>query len=168
MANIIRSAKSGSDWTDNVLIAYNITISSVFPVPDPSLDHIDPTILNSPPGTLDPVISDLAAGYLGYLDLAVRATQETFIDDFAAETLKPLGFKASTRVAPLYLRVTFLSPSVAKPVVLLRRTCALPIAQLSSSLYSSWTRPGLTQRPRSSQTLSRPFNSTIASAESMP
>lgn len=118
MANIIRSAKSGSDWTDNVLIAYNITISSVFPVPDPSLDHIDPTILNSPPGTLDPVVSDLA----------VRATQETFIDDFAAETLKPLGFKASTSVAPLYLRVTFLSPSVAKPVVLLRRTCALPIA----------------------------------------
>jgi hypothetical protein len=28
MANIIRSAKSGSDWTSNDLIAYNISIES--------------------------------------------------------------------------------------------------------------------------------------------
>jgi len=97
MADIIRSAKSASDWTDRELIAYNIAVSSIlsgefFPVPDPSLDYIDPAILDSPPGSLDPAISDLAAGYLGYLDLAARATQETFIDDFAAETLKLLGF----------------------------------------------------------------------------
>jgi hypothetical protein len=109
MANIIRSAKSGSDWTDNELIAYNIAISSIapgefFPVPDPSLDHIDPAILNSPPGTLDPAISDLAAGYLGYLDLAARATQESFIDDFAAETLKLLGFnERGTTISTRYI-----------------------------------------------------------------
>jgi hypothetical protein len=95
--NLIRSAKSSSDWTGNELIAYNITISSLppdkfFPTPDPSLEHIDPAILNSPPGDANPALSDATSGYLGYLDLAARATQECFIDDFAAETLKLLGF----------------------------------------------------------------------------
>ena len=73
---------------------YNIAVSSVvpgefFPVPDPLLDHIDPAILNSPPGWPNPAtgVSDLAVKYLSYLDLAT-----TFIDDFAANTLKLLGF----------------------------------------------------------------------------
>ena len=98
MANLSRFAKSGSDWSANELIAYNITILSIppdefFPTPDPSLDHIDRDILNSPPGlNTNPAVSNAAATYLGYLDLAVRATQECFIDDFAAETLKLLAF----------------------------------------------------------------------------
>lgn len=97
MANAIRSAKSGSDWTANELLAYNIAVSPVapqdfFPVPDPPLNHIDPAILTAPPGATDPAISDPASEYLGYLELAANATQESFIDTFAAETLKLLGF----------------------------------------------------------------------------
>ena len=97
MTNLIRSAKSGSDWTDNELMAYNIAVTSIspdkfFPTPEPSLSLIDPAILNSPAGATDPTISDVATEYPGYLDLAARATQENFIDDFAAETLKLLGF----------------------------------------------------------------------------
>jgi len=109
MANLIRSAKSGSDWTANELIAYNIAISSLrpdqfFPTPDPSLDHIDPAILSSPPDDDNPNLSDVAAEYLGYLDLASRATQESFIDDFAAETLKLLGFnERRTTVSTRYI-----------------------------------------------------------------
>ncbi|KIJ15760.1 hypothetical protein PAXINDRAFT_176326 [Paxillus involutus ATCC 200175] len=97
MANLIRTAKSGSDWTANELLAYNITVSSVLPgqfflTPDPSLDNIDPAILNSPPDDTNPATSRAAALYLDYLDLAARATQENFINDFAAETLKLLDF----------------------------------------------------------------------------
>ena len=92
-ANFIRSAKSGGDWTGAELLAYNIAISptspDVFfqPNPDPSLDHLDPAILSS--NGSDP---DVAARYLGYLDLATNATQESAIGDFAAATLRLLGF----------------------------------------------------------------------------
>jgi len=109
MANVIRSAKSGSDWSANELIAYNITVSSLpptefFSTPDPSLDGIDPAILNSPSHDENPTFSDVAAKYLGYLNLAVRATQESFIDNFAAETLKLLGFnERGTTVSPRYI-----------------------------------------------------------------
>ncbi|KAG7091418.1 hypothetical protein E1B28_010454 [Marasmius oreades] len=95
MASIIWSAKSGSDWSDSDLDAYNITVvpvqpSEFFPNPDPSLDHIDPEILSSPfdatPLSLD------AARYLRHLRLAIDAHQESFVDDFAAGTLRLLGF----------------------------------------------------------------------------
>ena len=97
MANYTRSAKSGSDWTDNDLKAYNITISSTppekfFSTPDPSLDHIGPAILNSPPGDDNPALSDATVEYLGYLNYATRPSQECFILDFAAETLVLLDF----------------------------------------------------------------------------
>ena len=91
MANAIRPAKSDSDWSDNELIAY-ITISPLppgefFPTRDPTLDHIDSVILNSFPDDANPAVV-----YLSYLDLAVRAPQESIIGNFAAETLKLLGF----------------------------------------------------------------------------
>lgn len=78
--------------------------SEFFPTPDPSLDHIDPAILNSPAGATDPAISDVATEYLGYLNLAARASQEIFINDFAAETLKLLGFnERGTTVSTRYI-----------------------------------------------------------------
>jgi len=61
------------------------------PSPDPPLDHLDPAILSSPNGN-DPNLSDTASRYLGYLDLATNASQESAIDDFAAATLRLLGF----------------------------------------------------------------------------
>ena len=59
--------------------------------PDSSLDRLDPTIPTSPDAN-DSNLSDAAADYLGYLDLATHPTQESAIDDFAAATLRLLGF----------------------------------------------------------------------------
>lgn len=111
MANLTRSAKSGSDWTDNDLMAYNITISSTppekfFSTPDPSLDHIDPAILDAPPGDDNPDLSDATAEYLGYLDYATRPSQECFIVDFAAETLELLGFNKRPTPTGVHRRYT--------------------------------------------------------------
>jgi hypothetical protein len=98
MANLIRSAKSGNDWSINELLAYRITIKSLLPDQffrsgaDPSLDHLDPALLTAPPGASNPQLSENTTQYLGYLDLAAVATQEGFIDDFARETLRLLGF----------------------------------------------------------------------------
>ena len=107
--NFIWSAKSGSGWTKNELIAYNISVSSV-PAEDffssvakPLLDHLDPNILIAPAGAKGPNLSDTVIVYLGYFDLAVSATQESSIDNFAVRTLDLLGFnKCSTVVATYY------------------------------------------------------------------
>lgn len=98
MAQLIRSAKSGSDWTDAELLAYNITIIPTSPAvffqssPDPLLDHLDPDILTSPINADFSNLSYAAACYLGYLDLATHATQVSAINDFAAATLRLLDF----------------------------------------------------------------------------
>ena len=108
--NFIRSAKSGSDWSSNELLAYNISISGVAPeaffssVAEPSLDHLDPNILTAPPGAEDANISDAVIAYLGYLDIAISATQQSSIDDFAVRALDLLGFnERGTIVATRYV-----------------------------------------------------------------
>ena len=96
--NFIRSAKPGSDWSKNELIAYNISVSLVpaeeffCSVAEPSLEHLDPNIFTAPAGADGANLSDAVVSYLGYLDLAVNATQESSIDDFAVRTLDLLGF----------------------------------------------------------------------------
>ena len=107
MADLIRSAKSSGDWTRNELMAYNIVISPLlpdnfFPTPDPSLDEIDPAILDSPLYDTNLALSDAAAEYLGYLGLATRPTQESFIDSFAIETLKLLGFNGRDTIVSMH------------------------------------------------------------------
>ena len=52
MANIFRLAKSGSDWTSNELLAYNITIERqdalrFFGHDLGTIDHLDPDLLTS-------------------------------------------------------------------------------------------------------------------------
>lgn len=93
MAQLNRSAKSDSNWTYNELYAYNITITATSPInffqlgADPSLDHLDPSILTSPASDADdPNLSE--------------GTSESAINDFAAATL---GFRApNTTVATRY------------------------------------------------------------------
>ena len=95
------NSKSCSDWNSSDLLAYNIAISPVRPDEspcygaDPSLDNLDPAILNSSPDSSDPNFSDVVADYLGYLNLATKATQESVIDNFATETLR-LKLKSSS------------------------------------------------------------------------
>jgi len=106
MAEIIRSAKSGSEWTTNELIAYNIKI-----VPQPpeqffgtaaqvSLASLDPLIITGSTDTAN--LSDATLRYLTYLDLATKGSQETLIDEFSRETLSLLGY--SERGLALFTR----------------------------------------------------------------
>ena len=63
MAQLIRSAKYGSDWTSMELYAYNITITPTSPADffqlaaEPSLDDLDPSILTSPVTDTDDLTS---------------------------------------------------------------------------------------------------------------
>jgi hypothetical protein len=97
MANIIRSAKSGSDWGRNELLAYHITVNPIPPQEffrqgvDLSLTGLDPALINSPLNATN--VSDDTFRFLGCLDLATNASQETAIDDFAREFLRLAGFE---------------------------------------------------------------------------
>ena len=101
MATLIRSAKSGSDWTTNELQAYNIRVSAQSPDtfygrPLPTvadLNTLDPHLVS---GTLTTEgISDETYRLLQYLDLASKANagQESAIDDVAKEILRVLGYE---------------------------------------------------------------------------
>ncbi|RDB22092.1 hypothetical protein Hypma_011101 [Hypsizygus marmoreus] len=100
MSNMIRSAKSGSDWTSNDLAAYNIRVrrqsaEDFFGYkPDTIPDTVDPAFLTARvPPTED--LSDATYRLLQYLDLANNANsgQESAIHDFAKELLRLLGFE---------------------------------------------------------------------------
>jgi hypothetical protein len=99
MANLIRSAKSGSDWSTNELLAYNITVqrqnhTNFFGRELGPIDHLDPNLLS----TADPIksahFSKETYRFLTYLDLASRANagQEAAIDDLARSVLEVTGF----------------------------------------------------------------------------
>lgn len=98
MANLIRSPKSGSDWTTYELMAYNITIktqsfgeffrrNSELP-----LTNLDPSLVNSTVGA-ESNLPDHTVRYLSRLDWATYGGQESFMDDFYYETLRLLGFE---------------------------------------------------------------------------
>ena len=97
MATFIQSAKSSGDWMFNKLMAYNVTSlptppGQFCPALSPSLDHIDPAILNSPLDDTDPSLPIVTSAYLNHLYLAARVTQENYIDDFTTKTLNLLSF----------------------------------------------------------------------------
>ena len=70
-----------------------------FPLPDPSLDKIDPAILSSPPGT-DITLSPAACAYLGHLQLTTNDTQEFYTETFTIRTLELLGFEEPSVIIP--------------------------------------------------------------------
>ena len=116
MANLIRSAKSGSEWTVNDLLAYNITVSSQSPEifygqplpPVKNLSKLDPYLISGTLGTRG--LSGETRRVLRYLDLASRTdlSQETAILDFAREILRVVGYEKD----PLLLRSRYAIPLV--------------------------------------------------------
>jgi hypothetical protein len=100
MANITRSAKPGSDWSEVELIAYNITVDTQPPQDffrtnaEVPLDDIDPSLINSTRlhWHADGV-TDKTCHFLAYLDLATNSGHESFLSDFPRETLRVLGFE---------------------------------------------------------------------------
>jgi hypothetical protein len=106
MAEIIRSAKSGRDWTRNELIAYDINIvpqtpEQFFGAAGVSLAELDPLIIT---GSTDTTanLSDATLRYLTYLDIAAHASQETLLHKFSSQTLELLGY--SERGLALFTR----------------------------------------------------------------
>jgi hypothetical protein len=71
MANLTRCSKSPSDWTRNELLAYHITVKDKTPrrffrVPDPPLDGIDPSLIDSAIDADN--VSDSTYQYLTHLE----------------------------------------------------------------------------------------------------
>ena len=96
MANLVRSAKSGSEWTTNDLLAYNIIVSSQSPEifygqplpPTESLSRLDPYLISGTLGTRG--LSDETRRILQYLGLASRVDlgQESAVHGFTREILR--------------------------------------------------------------------------------
>ena len=102
MANIIRSAKSGSDWTSSELYGYNIRVdiqdilafSGLPALPPPT---VDPELLQIQDANL--MTNDRNAELIILLDLAmVPGSQESQVVDFAVELFKTLGYVKRHRV----------------------------------------------------------------------
>jgi len=98
MAKLIRSAKSGNDWTRNELAAYNIAVEyqnaatffGMHNLPQPAT--INPAVLTvtDPDDAAD---GDVAA-LLDMMDLATSPApnEESAVDDFAVLLLRALGY----------------------------------------------------------------------------
>jgi hypothetical protein len=104
MANLVRSAKSGSDWTRSDLDAYNILVhvedtATFFGIPDLPQPQVDPEILNIE--SAENMIVDKNAELINLLDIAMVPTgpEESAVDDFAVELFKTLGYVRRNRVA---------------------------------------------------------------------
>lgn len=97
MANLIRNAKSGRDWTINDLTAYNITIlrqnTATFfgqaALPPPP-HH--PDLLNRL--TADEMADEESYQVVRYMDLAMDPVpgEESAVDDFAMQLLRVMGY----------------------------------------------------------------------------
>ena len=120
MANIIRAAKSGGDWTLNELDSYHITLNQLNPLqffgvqvnglfslwlrtltfasqemPQPMVDQ--ELLDNLEAATME---QDHHAELVTYLDLAMIPEKgETAVDDFAVELFRCLGYVRRERVA---------------------------------------------------------------------
>jgi len=95
MTHFIRSAKSGSDWTENELFAFNIIIQDVdvatfFGVPHLPSTTVSPVILNNALQPDFPISKDdrLFFRYLERANIGEKAT----VDDFAGHILRMLNF----------------------------------------------------------------------------
>lgn len=102
MANLSRSAKSGSDWTDNDLSAYNITIVSQDAatffgqpaLPQPALNPELLTTLNA-----EEIQDDECYKLVRYMDLAMNPIpgEESAVDDFTMRLLRAIGYETRNR-----------------------------------------------------------------------
>lgn len=125
MADIIRSAKSGSDWTHNETTSYNIHLSfedaatffGVAQLPAPAIDNEILTVESA-----DDTVSDANFDLLSLLDIAMEASnpQESAVDDFAVALFHALGYIHRPRVARTRQELRFLicgESRYAKPSV---------------------------------------------------
>ncbi|KIJ13974.1 hypothetical protein PAXINDRAFT_100449 [Paxillus involutus ATCC 200175] len=102
MAQLIRSAKSGSDWSGNELFAFNIVIQDVdaatfFGVPQLPATTVSPVILNNlarPPPPA--VVTKEERIFFEFLNRA-NISEVAAVDDFATHILRILDFDDNER-----------------------------------------------------------------------
>ena len=98
MANLIRSAKSGSDWTINELLAFNIQVvptnATVFfgdsELPQPSISPAILANLQMPDGD----ILDDERDFFLHLSSVENGFEESAVDDFAALLLRLMKYNS--------------------------------------------------------------------------
>lgn len=101
MAKLIRNYKSGSDWTENDLTAYNIKVENNsddldffgHTISSASLDDIPQSILEGT--TVD--ADDEGYDFMTYLDMAMQR-EESAVDDFMMELMRMLGYRGKGRI----------------------------------------------------------------------
>ncbi|KAF9446364.1 hypothetical protein P691DRAFT_733405 [Macrolepiota fuliginosa MF-IS2] len=112
MAQLIRSAKSGSDWTEYELIAFNIVIQDVdvatfFGAPQLPPTTASPVLLNN---VLRPapaaVISKEDRLFFTYLDGA-NTDEEAAVDDFTCHILRMLDFDDNNKLIATRRELSF-------------------------------------------------------------
>ncbi len=96
MANLIRSAKSGCDWTPNELLAFNIKVvptNATVCFGDPVLPQpsISPIILGNLAMPDDDISNDEKAFFL-HLSSVENGYEESAVDDFAALLLRLMKY----------------------------------------------------------------------------
>ncbi|RPD76821.1 hypothetical protein L226DRAFT_559068 [Lentinus tigrinus ALCF2SS1-7] len=104
MANLLRAAKSGKDWTQNELEAYNISIElkdvqTFFQVDSLPTPSVDPELLTTLDA--DDMVADRNAELINLLDLAMKPAPsgESAGVDFAVQLFELLGYAKRSRVA---------------------------------------------------------------------
>lgn len=110
MADIIRSAKSGSQWTHYETDAYNIHLSfedaatffGVAQLPAPAIDNEILTVENA-----DDTVSDTNFHLLSLLDLVMDGSNSA-VGDFAVSLFHALGYIRRPRVARTRQQLRFL------------------------------------------------------------
>lgn len=107
MANLIRSAKSGSKWGINELIAFNIGVNTVdmqtfFGFPNLPQTTVSPVILNNLEEPLGPLHKS-EMDFFTYLEdaMTIHPEEESLVDDFAAFILRLMTFDEGRRVVHL-------------------------------------------------------------------
>ena len=112
MANNIRSARSGSDWTSSELYGYNIRvdiqdIQAFFGLPASPLPTVDPELLQIQDANF--MENDRNAELINLLDLTmVPGSRESQVVDFAVELFKTLGYVRRHRLACTRKDIPFL------------------------------------------------------------
>jgi hypothetical protein len=112
MASIIVSAKSGSDWTENELTAFNINIVGqdsaeffgVSPLPEPS---VPPAILTTTTATVALAANDGATWEFLFFMGRAMSGPEANVDAFALELLRLMRYRTFGRVVTCNVNLTF-------------------------------------------------------------
>lgn len=175
MAHLIRSAKSGSDWSKNELPSYNITVQcqdiiNFFGHELGSINYLDSNLLCSADPTIAIDLSKETYCFLTYLDLALCANsgQESAINDLVKSVLEVTGFDQISMILWMWYDI---------PLMIVGITSELPdwVCVLFTSIPWSfllfrrimWHSPWVTLSLKALQKQLLPFTTTTGSVQTL-